>query len=264
MADFARILATPIPVLRAILQRMVPRGVRMALRDAQRELTARRWRGTGMLCPVCEREYRHFLPFGDVVRREHAQCPGCHSLERHRLLWRYLRERTDLFTRPHRLLHFAPERCLELRLLGAPTVTYVTGDLEPGRAMKRMDITRLPFAASSFDAVMAVDVLEHIDDDRAALRELYRVLRPGGWALLRVPLDTTRAETLQDPAIQSPEARAQAYWHPLHLRLYGRDFPDRLREAGFTVREDDFAFRIDPDEARRQGILPETVYLAIR
>lgn len=213
---------------------------------------------------MCEREYRCFLPFGHVVRREHALCPGCHSLERHRLLWRFLRERTDLFTRPHRLLHFAPERCLELRFKRASTVEYVTADLEPGRAMKRLDITRLALPDASFDAVMAVDVLEHIEDDCAALRELRRVLRPGGWALLRVPLDAGRADTLQDPAIQSPEDRGREYGHPLHLRLYGRDFADRLREAGFTVREDDFAFHIDPAEARRQGLVPETIYLSTR
>jgi len=243
---------------------MVPRAARLALRDAERALRARRWRGAGTYCPVCEREYRRFLPFGDVERREHALCPGCHSLERHRLLWRYLRERTELFTRPHRLLHFAPERCLERRFTRTPSVDYVTADLEPGRAMKRLDITRLALPDASFDAVMAVDVLEHIDDDRAAMRELHRVLRPGGWALLRVPLDATRAQTLQDPAIQSPADRAREYWHPLHLRLYGRDFPDRLREAGFTVREDDFAFQIDPAEARRQGIVPETIYRSFR
>jgi SAM-dependent methyltransferase len=251
-------------LLRSTLRQLVPRAARQALRDPQRELAALRWRGAGAHCPVCGRDYRRFLPFGDVERREHALCPGCHSLERHRLLWRYLRERTELFTRPHRMLHFAPERCLEVRLQRAPGVDYVTGDLEPGRAMERVDITGLPFGDGSFDAVLAIDVLEHIPDDLAALRELHRVLRPGGWALLRVPLDGTRAATHQDPAIQSPEDRAREYWHPLHLRLYGRDFPDRLREAGFTVREDAFAFQLDPAEARLQGIVPEKIYLAVR
>jgi SAM-dependent methyltransferase len=251
-------------VLRSVLKRIVPRAARLALRDAQRALSARRWRGTGAFCPVCEREYRRFTPFGDVVRREHAQCPGCHSLERHRLLWRYLRERTELFARPHRLLHFAPERCFERRFDRSPSVDYVTADLERGRAMQRLDITRLALPDASFDAVLAVDVLEHIDDDGAALREVHRVLRPGGWALLRVPLDATRARTLQDPAIQSPEDRAREYGHPVHVRLYGRDFPDRLRQAGFQVREDDFAYALDPGEVRLQGIIPETIYLAVR
>ncbi|HET7460135.1 MAG TPA: methyltransferase domain-containing protein [Longimicrobium sp.] len=251
-------------MLRAVLRTVVPRAARLALHDARRALGARRWRGTGAYCPVCEHEYARFLPFGDVVRREHALCPGCHSLERHRLLWRYLHERTELFSRPHRLLHFAPERCLERRLGRAPTVDYVTADLQRGRAMLQLDITRQALPDASFDAVLAVDVLEHIEDDRAALRELRRVLRPGGWALLRVPLDTTRAETLQDPAIRTPEDRAREYWHPDHLRLYGRDFPDRLREAGFTVREDDFAFHLAPDQTRRQGIVPETIYLSFR
>jgi SAM-dependent methyltransferase len=253
-----------VPVLRSVLKRIVPRTARLALRDAQRALSARRWRGTGAFCPVCEREYRRFLPFGDVVRREHAQCPGCHSLERHRLLWRYLRERTELFRRPRRLLHFAPERCFERRFARVRSIDYVTGDLERGRARLRVDITRLPFDAASFDAVLAVDVLEHVLDDRAALRELHRVLRPGGWALLRVPLDDTRAATHEDAAIRSPEDRAREYWHPLHERLYGRDFPERLREAGFRVREDDFAYTLDPGEARLQGIIPETIYLAVR
>lgn len=242
----------------------MPRAARLALRDVQRELAALRWRGEGAHCPVCERGFRQFLPFGDVVQREHAQCPGCFSLERHRLIWRFLQERTELFQRPHRLLHFAPERCLELRFNRHPSVDYVTGDLEPGRAMMEVDITAMPFDDGSFDAVMAIDVLEHIPDDRAAFRELHRILRPGGWALIRVPVDYARAVTHEDPAIQSLEDRAREYWHPMHLRLYGRDFPDRLREAGFDVREDDFAFTLSPEEVRRQGIDPEPIYLGVK
>lgn len=242
----------------------MPRALRMRLRAAQQRAVGRRWRGPGVHCPICGGHFIRFLPFGEVLRREHAQCPGCGSVERHRLLWRYLRERTELFTRPHRMLHFAPEPWLEPRLRAAPTVRYVSADLEPGRAMRRADITALPFADASFDAVLCVDVLEHIGDDRRALRELHRVLRPGGWALLRVPLDSARADTLEDPAIRSPEDRAREYWHWDHLRLYGRDFPDRLREAGFRVRCDDYAFTLPADEVRLQGIVPETIFVAVR
>jgi hypothetical protein len=251
-------------LLRSTLKRWVPRAARVAVRDAQREIGALRWRGTEVHCPVCERDFRRFLPFGDVVRREQAQCPGCLALERHRLLWRWLRERTALFPRPHRLLHFAPERCFERRLSRLPGLDYVTADLDPTRATVPADITRMPFPDGSFDAVMAIDVLEHVAEEAAAMREVRRVLRPGGWALLRVPIDATRAVTHENPAVRTPEERAREYRSPHHLRLYGRDYPDRLRRAGFTVREDDFASGLDAEQARRQGIVPETIYLALR
>jgi SAM-dependent methyltransferase len=251
-------------VIGPILRRLVPRVLRLRLHEARQRGIGRRWRGTGVHCPVCGGRFTRFLPFGEVVRREHAQCPGCGAVERHRLIWRYLHERTGLFTQPHRLLHFAPEFCMERRLRSSPTIRYLSVDLRPGGAMRRADITALPFAEGSFDAVLCVDVLEHIDNDARAIGELRRVLRPGGWALLRVPVDVTRAATHHDPAIRSPEDRAREYWHGDHRRLYGRDFPDRLREAGFQVRCDDYAFTLPSEEVRLQGIVPETIYVAVR
>ncbi|HYH78648.1 MAG TPA: methyltransferase domain-containing protein, partial [Longimicrobium sp.] len=206
-------------MIRRTLRRLVPRALRMRLRAARQRAIGRRWRGAGVHCPVCGGDFTRFLPFGEVVRREHAQCPGCGAVERHRLIWRFLHERTELFSRPHRMLHFAPEPWMEPRLRRAPTIDYLSVDLDPGNAMRVADITALPFADGSFDAVLCVDVLEHIDEDARAMRELHRVLRPGGWALLRVPIDFARAATLQDPAIRSREDRAREYWHWDHRRL---------------------------------------------
>jgi SAM-dependent methyltransferase len=159
----------------------------------------------------------------------------CESLERHRLHWVYLRERTDLLDgRPRRLLHVAPEAVLERKLRGLPGVRYVSADLADPHAMLRLDVMRLAFADAAFDAVLCSHVLEHVADDRAAMRELRRVLRPGGLALLAVP--PIRAErTAEDPSEADPAERRRRFGHPDHVRRYGRDYADRLREAGFEV-----------------------------
>src|SRR5262249_39677760 len=155
--------------------------------------------------------------------------------ERHRLHWVYLRERTDLFDgRPRRLLHVAPEPVLGRRLRGIAGLRYVSADLADPRAELRLDVMRLPFAGDAFDAILWRHVLEHVGDDRAAMRELYRVLRPGGLALLAVPPIRTE-RTCEDPGVSDPAERRRRFGHPDHVRRYGRDYPERLRFAGFRV-----------------------------
>jgi SAM-dependent methyltransferase len=161
-------------------------------------------------------------------------CPACGSLERHRLLWLYLRRRGDFFARGLRVLHFAPEPCLESRLRGK--LDYVSADLEPGTADVVADIAALPFEQASFDRVLCIHVLEHVRDDAAALRELRRVLAPGGEALIMVPLlgDTTD----EDPDA-SPDERVRRFGQADHVRLYGAaDLFARIAAAGLEPRVD--------------------------
>jgi SAM-dependent methyltransferase len=123
--------------------------------------------------------------------------------------------------------------------------------------MDRVDILDLPYPDDSFDAILCSHVLEHVEDDSRAMRELHRVLRPGGWAIVLVPLDLERSETYEDPAITAPRARERAYWGRDHLRLYGRDFPDRLRETGFEVTVDPWVRTLPGETRERYGLFPQ-------
>ncbi len=190
-----------------------------------------------------------------------AVCPWCGSHVRHRALWLYIERRTDLLTKPTRLLHLAPEHVLAERLRSRPNVDYLSADLDQ-TAMENRDLTDVPHPDDSFDAIVCSHVLEHISDDRAAMRELRRILRPDGWAIVQVPIDYERAETLEDPAIRTPEERERAYWQADHMRLYANDFPDRLRAEGLEVTVDGYLRTLPPDEIDRFGLISlEDIYL---
>lgn len=191
--------------------------------------------------------------------RPNAVCPGCGSHERHRALWLYLARALDGIGEPFDLLHFAPEYALRGRLEARPELRYVTADLEDEGVDVAADITRLPFEDGSFDGILCSHVLEHVEDDRAAMAELWRVLRPGGWAAVLVPLDLERTETLEDPRVVTPEQRERAYWQHDHVRLYAPDIADRLQEAGFEVDPVRIADTLADGAVRRHGILPGEV-----
>lgn len=190
--------------------------------------------GNAFACPVCARRYRRFLPFG-LDGRRNACCPGCGSLERHRFMWIYLRDRHRLMQRRLRLLHIAPEQCIHEVLSANRVLRYVSVDMFDPAADRAADLTALPFADGSFDFAICSHVLEHIEDDRAAIAELFRVLRPGSRTVVMVPIEMDRPETYEDPSINTAEGRDKAFGHPYHVRICGADYPDRLRRAGFEV-----------------------------
>tara|TARA_B100000676_G_scaffold172004_1_gene169107 strand:- start:4064 stop:4843 length:780 start_codon:yes stop_codon:yes gene_type:complete len=193
--------------------------------------------GARFYCPICARWYRRFKPFG-LRGRRNAQCPGCGALERHRFLWLHLNERTHALRHVRDILHVAPESCIQNALLQKPGTRYLGIDRYDDDAnATQQDLTNLTYAASCFDLLICNHVLEHIPDDRAALSEIHRVLRPGGLALIMVPIDRNRQKTYEDPQIISPSARYEAFGHPYHVRLCGWDYADRMRESGFNVRE---------------------------
>lgn len=205
-------------------------GVSERLSAPPRPATA----GSRFHCPVCGGFYRDFLPFG-LGRRRNARCPGCGSLERHRFMWLYLRDRLGLTRRRARVLHAAPEPCIARALASNPGLGYVTVDLFDPQARHHADLAALPFADAAFDTVICSHVLEHIEDDRQAMRELARVLRPRGRAIIMVPVDMKRGETYEDASIDTAAGRHQAFGHPFHVRICGADYPGRLSEAGFSV-----------------------------
>jgi len=173
-------------------------------------------------------------------------------LERHRLLWLYLHEKTNLFTGRLRVLHVAPEPCLRSLAL-QPGLQYVDADLASPEASLHLDLTELPFADDSFDVVLCNHVLEHVRDDRKAMREIHRVLRPGGWAILQAPVYHSREQTAED--LDCPPAeRERLFGQADHYRIYGRDYRGRLEGEGFRVDENRFASTLDEEEARRMSL----------
>jgi len=208
--------------------------------------------GASRWCPVCGKASRRFRRFGSGGRKD-ACCPRCGSLERHRLVWLYLISRTDLFDgEPKRMLHVAPEPCLEPRLKARLGDGYLTADLLDPRAMVRMDVTDIRFPGDHFDVIYCSHVLEHVPDDRCALGEFYRVLRKGGWAILLVPIGADR--TVEDPTIVTPAERRRVFGQEDHVRTYGPDYLDRLREAGFAVEVCRVADLVEGKEAERMGL----------
>ncbi|GJQ47891.1 MAG: type 11 methyltransferase [Candidatus Kuenenia stuttgartiensis] len=190
--------------------------------------------GEGRLCPVCGKSSRRFAKFG-IVPREEAQCVHCGALERHRLLWLFVSEKTDLFNgKSKKMLHVAPEQCFESRFRDLLGDNYLTADLFNRCARIKMDITNIQYPDQSFDVIYCSHVLEHVDDDKQAMREFFRVLKNSGWAILLVPV--TSEKTYEDPSIIEPAKRLKAFGQEDHVRRYGSDYVDRLREAGFIVK----------------------------
>jgi predicted SAM-dependent methyltransferase len=216
------------------------------------------YRGDRVECPCCGRTARRFMPTITPVgpNRPNARCPHCGARDRQRYLWLYLERKTNLLVDRLRVLHFAPERIFEQWLGSRPNLDYVSTDLERPRATVKADITDLPFPDDSFDVILCSHVLEHVVEDRKAMRELFRVLRPDGWALVLVPIDFTLHETFEDPAVMTPEDRERLFGQADHVRRYGRDFTARLEEAGFNVRVEDYRRELGEACARRYGLRP--------
>jgi SAM-dependent methyltransferase len=191
--------------------------------------------GRNRFCPVCGKYSIKFNKFGRVPR-ENAMCPHCGALERHRFVWSFFNLKTDLFDgRPKKMLHIAPEPCLEHILKNCLGDNYITADLQNQHVMVQMDIMDIQYPDAYFDVIYCSHVLEHVPDDRRAMREFYRVLNPNGWAVLLVPLYHSLGKTLEDPSIVDPDERLRMFSQSDHVRKYGPDFVDRLNNAGFDV-----------------------------
>jgi hypothetical protein len=232
-------------------------------RATLRPWLTRRYSGDARFCPICESHVARFLP-ADFVPQPDARCPICGSLDRQRLFWLYLTERTDLFSeRTKQLLHIAPEYAIAQRLKSVPTIEYLSADLNSRMVMVRMDITDIQFPKNVFDVILCNHVMEHIPDDAAALAELYRVLKPGGWAILQTPIKGVT--TIEDPSVTTPRERLERFGQRDHVRIYGRDYVDRLAAAGFEVTVDGFGRTIDDERATLMGLdRSEDIYVCVK
>lgn len=238
---------------RSILKHFIPKRYRTKLKIFYKRLP---YLGSSYKCPYCDLEFRKFMTYGPK-HRKNAQCPVCGCLERHRLLWFYLRDKTDLFSKKNKLLHFAPEKFVTKLLVSLPNIEYTSADINPDKAMVQTDITNIKFEDNRFDVILCLHVLEHIIDDKKAIGELFRVLKPNGYAIVQVPNDHYREITYEDKNITSPEEREKTFGQKDHVRLYGMDIKDRLEQIGFDVRVDNYAQELGTDMIKRYGLLSE-------
>jgi predicted SAM-dependent methyltransferase len=226
------------------------------------KLSLHYFKGDNVHCPVCGGDFITFLPFGRI-KRANAQCPRCDSLERHRLQYLYLRNETTIFSRERvKLLHIAPEAQLYQQFRKLPNFEYIPIDkFTEGYAYPKdvldMDILSLNFPDNSFDVIICNHVLEHIPDDKTAMKELFRVLKPGGVAFLQVPLDKSRDTTYEDFSIKDPKEREIHFGQFDHVRMYGKDYEDRLRTAGFAVNVVDYIEKLGPGSVFKYGLMAE-------
>lgn len=254
---------------KSLLRLLIPAPLRPSLKKAW-------YGGRRYVCPFCRSRLRTLLPIGlelPVLELKNvagsgyrrAVCPVCISHDRERLIYLYLLHKTDVFQSSLKLLHVAPERKLSAMLGAQTSLDYLTGDLKPERAMVKMDVADLRLDSASFDAVICNHVLEHVADDRKAMSELFRILRPGGWAILQVPISLTMKNTYEDFSLATPDARRRAFGQGNHVRLYGQDYAQRLEETGFDVELFDWTREADKfgGPKNRFGLDPrERVYVA--
>jgi SAM-dependent methyltransferase len=245
--------------VRARVSELLPPVVRDPAATVFWHARALRMRGDAVICPCCGHGYSAFIPNHNGRM---AQCPGCGSMERHRLLWLWLAPRVRALPPPVRVLHVAPEPSIRARLLEIEGVDYISIDLEAPDAMLKADVTDLPFRDGWFGLVLCNHVLEHVPDDRAALAELRRVTAPGGLTILQTPWDPRLAATDEDPGVTDPAERVRRFGQDDHVRRYGADFPDRLRAAGYDVELDRFAQTLGPEAIARHGLDPDEEIVA--
>lgn len=203
--------------------------------------------------PISGKTYRKFLPYGysGRAKRSNVLCPGSLSLERHRLLWLYLKEKTDFFTKKREMLHIAPEQCFYKLFKAMPNLNYLTGDYNSPIADIHFDLHKAPFDDNKFDVIFCNHVLEHVEDADQCMRELYRIMAPGGFGIFQIPQDTSREKTYEDKTITSEKEREIHFWQKDHVRLFGLDYKDKLAEAGFKVTVEDYTKQLSPELVER-------------
>jgi SAM-dependent methyltransferase len=216
-------------------------------------------RGNKYQDPIDGSSFRKFLPYGYENQRENVLSPSSLSLERHRLLWLYLQNETGFFKDNLKVLHFAPEQAFYKRFRNLSNLDYTTTDLNSPLADVKADICDLPFKDNTYDFILCNHVLEHIPDDTQAMQEIYRILKPGGTAILQIPQDLNRQTTFEDNSITSPKERAKIFGQYDHVRVYGRDFFNKLRGIGFKVEEVNYSSKLSLAEIDKYRIAKEEI-----
>jgi SAM-dependent methyltransferase len=248
--------------MKSLLKNILGPTGRKKLRAVQASTRAAIYRlGNEVECPICGSTYSQFLPFN----RPNALCYTCKSLERHRLVYLYLKNKTDFFEGPKKVLHFAPEKCLHDVIRQYSNIDYQTADLMttyidaigvmPDHVMS---VTNIKFPDNTFDVVICNHVFELVPDDALGMREIYRVLKPNGYAIIQGAVNNHLPKTIETQDL-SPEERKRIAGAHQHVRRYGLDYRHRLATAGFRVEVSDYVKELD---YKRYGLMAdEEVYV---
>lgn len=237
----------------------IPRPWLIKLSYVVRPFISLWYRGNRYEDPIDGKKFRKFLPYGYAVQRENVLSPSTLSLERHRLLWLYLTNETDLFNRNIKVLHVAPEQAFYKRFRKQPNWEYITTDLFSPLADVKADLCNLPFQDNSFDLILCNHVLEHIPDDQKAMQELFRVMKKGGVGIFQVPQDYQRSTTFEDDTITDPKERTKIFGQYDHVRIYGMDYFDKLRNIGFLVEEITYAQKLTSEQIEKYRIVANEI-----
>ncbi|MCL5247108.1 class I SAM-dependent methyltransferase [Cellulophaga sp. 20_2_10] len=226
----------------------IPRPLLIKLSYVSRPILTFFMRGNTYVDPIDGKGFKKFLPYGYEKQRDNVLSPSTLSLERHRLLWLYLQSETDFFSAELKVLHFAPEQAFYKRFRKMNNLDYTTTDLESPLADVKADICDLPFKDNTYDVIFCNHVLEHIPDDTKAMQEMYRILKPGGWGIFQIPQELDRKTTFEDDTITDRKERARIFGQYDHVRIYGRDYFNKLRSIGFTVQEVDYTATLPKED----------------
>lgn len=218
-----------------VILNIIPRPLLIRFSYTARPILAFFLRGNKFTDPIDGKSFKTFLPYGYDTQRNNALSPSTLSLERHRLLWLYLKNETSFFSERLKVLHFAPEQCFLKRFRSLKNLDYTTTDLLSPIADVKADICNLPFEDNTYDMILCNHVLEHIPDDTKAMHELYRVMKVGGMGIFQIPQDLKRATTFEDNTITNQKERAKIFGQYDHVRVYGHDYFNKLRSIGFKV-----------------------------
>lgn len=242
----------------------IPRPMLIRLSIFFRPLVYLFFKGNQIIDPIDEKGYRKFLPYGYGKQRKNALSPGTLSLERHRQMWLYLQNETDFFKSQLKVLHLAPEQSFIKKFKKMKNLDYITADLYSPIVDVKADILDLPFENESFDVIFCNHVLEHIEDDRKAMSELYRVMKKGGWGIFQVPIKNSLSNTYEDFSITEPEERQKHFGQYDHVRWYGMDYFQRLESVGFSAEANFYSQKFSPQEMKKYALMKNEILPVVR
>lgn len=240
--------------MKSVIKKYIPYSIGKKLRGLWQIFQSFFYYGHRYTCPFCKSNFRKLLPGGadlpvinekQIVgagRRDNCICPRCYSTDRDRLIYLYLVNFTKIFDEKNNMLHVAPSGSLKALLKSIPTLKYREGikyheGFYYSKDISIIDIRELDYGDNTYDVIFCNHVLEHIPEDMKAMKELYRVLKPNGWAILQVPISKLLKKTYEDLSITSEKEREKHFGQFDHVRIYGADYTERLKAAGFEVED---------------------------